>query len=97
MGILILNKSINYRLLLLVIIVVLLDFSIFAGNLIEADGFVMYQNDSGDIADEAVVGKVKKNFGWGKVFREYPVKCTFQYNNGSITNGYTRVYRYVGR
>ena len=57
----------------------------------------MYQNDSGDIADEAVVGKVKKNFGWGKVFREYPVKCTFQYNNGSITNGYTRVYRYVGR
>lgn len=55
MGILILNKSINYRLLLLVIIVVLLDFSIFAGNLIEADGFVMYQNDSGDIAKDTWV------------------------------------------
>ena len=49
------------------------------------------------LEDESVVGKVKKNFGWGKVFREYPVKCTFWYNNGSHNNGYTRVYRYVGR
>ena len=49
------------------------------------------------LEDESVAGKVKKNFGWGRVYREYPIKCTFRYYNGKLTNGYTRVYRYVGR
>lgn len=46
-----------------------------------------------------IVNKKKDNFGWGRVYREYPTKYTLTYDSNSkkIKGGYTRVYRYVGR
>jgi hypothetical protein len=46
-----------------------------------------------------IVNKKKDNFGWGRVYREYPTKYTLTYDSDSkkIKGGYTRVYRYVGR
>ena len=51
--------------------------------------------------EDDIVGNTKQNFSWGRVYREYPLKCSFYYNVNShnIIGGgdeYPRLYRYVG-